>query len=152
MGYSGARDQTQYGAYSKGRAGKCNKMADRTGNLLLHANQMRIERFRFGEITIGGERYTDDVLVFEDRVRPRWWRKEGHLVQLEDLEEALAAKPEVLIVGTGAQECMKISPEVVAYTRRVGIELLEFDTRRACQTFNQLFGKRKMVAALHLTC
>jgi hypothetical protein len=113
---------------------------------------MRIEQFRFGEITIDDRRYTDDLLVFGDRVRPRWWRKEGHLLQLADLEGVLLEKPEVLIVGTGAQQCMKIAPEVVAHTRDAGIELLEFDTRTACQTYNHLLGKRKVVAALHLTC
>jgi hypothetical protein len=117
-----------------------------------HDGSMRVERCRFGEVTIGGKRYVDDVIVFEDRVEPRWRRKEGHLLQLEDLGEALVDKPEVLIVGTGAQECMKVAPEVVAATRAEGIELLEFDTRTACQTFNHLHGKRRIVAVLHLTC
>ena len=112
----------------------------------------RIERFRFGEVTIGGERYTDDVIVFEDYVLPRWWRKVGHLLQLEDLAGILEQKPEALIVGTGTQECLKIAPEVIAHTRQQGIELLGFDTRTACQTFNHLLGKRKIVAVLHLTC
>ncbi len=127
-------------------------MTGTTRDPLLRIRPMRIEQFRFGEITIGDRRYTDDLLVFSDRVRPRWWRKEGHLLQLVDLEEVLLEKPEVLIVGTGAQQCMKIAPEVVAHTRGAGIELLEFDTRTACQTYNHLLGKREVVAALHLTC
>lgn len=113
---------------------------------------VRIERFRFGEVTIGGERYTDDIIVFEDRVLSRWWRKVGHLLQLDDLAGIWEQAPEALIVGTGTQECLKIAPEVVAYTRQQGIELLGFDTRTACQTFNHLLGKRKIVAVLHLTC
>ena len=113
---------------------------------------MRIQRFRLGEIVIRGEMYTDDVIVFEDGVRQRWRRKEGHLLQLEDLEEALAPKPEALIVGTGTDERMKVSPEGVAHTRQAEIELLQFDPRRACQTFNHLHGKRRIVAVLHLTC
>jgi hypothetical protein len=117
-----------------------------------HEGSMRVERCRFGEVTIGGKRYVDDVIVFEDRVQPRWRRSEGHLLQLEDLDEVMAVKPEVLLVGTGAQGCLKIAPEVVAATRAEGIELLEFDTRTACQTFNQLHGKRRIVAVLHLTC
>ncbi len=127
-------------------------MTGTTRDPLLRIRPMRIEQFRFGEITIDDRRYTDDLLVFGDRVRPRWWRKEGHLLQLADLEGVLLEKPEVLIVGTGAQQCMKIAPEVVAHTRDAGIELLEFDTRTACQTYNHLLGKRKVVAALHLTC
>ena len=113
---------------------------------------MRIQSYRFGEIVIDGERYTEDLLLFADRVRPGGWRRAGHLLQVEDLKEALAEEPEALIVGTGAQEGMKVAPEVIARTRRAGIELLAFDTRTACQTFNHLIGKRKVVAALHLTC
>jgi len=113
---------------------------------------MRIQSYRFGEIVIEGERYTDDVVVFPERVRAGWWRKEGHLLQLDDLKEALEGEVEALIVGTGAQQCMKVASEVVSQTKKAGVELLAFDTRTACQTFNQLVGKRKVVAVLHLTC
>jgi len=113
---------------------------------------MKIESYRFGEIVIEGERYTADVIVFPDRVRAGWWRKQGHLLQLEDLHEALGEGPEALIVGTGAHGCMKVAPEVMAHAKELGIELLAFDTTAACQTFNQLVGKRKVVAVLHLTC
>jgi hypothetical protein len=127
-------------------------MPRKTGDTLLHRDETRIERLRFGEVTIGGERYTDDVVLLQDRVRTRWWREEGHLLQLEDLAEVLADRPEVLIVGTGVQGCMKVSPDVVAYTKNAGIELLVFDTRTACQSYNYLHGKRRVAAALHLTC
>lgn len=113
---------------------------------------MQIDRFRFGEITIEGERFNEDVLLLGKGVCPHWWRKEGHLLQMEDLTEVLAEKPEALIVGTGCRERMKIAPEVRAHMHQAGIELLAFDTRTACQTFNHLQGKRKIAAALHLTC
>ena len=111
-----------------------------------------IQDYRFGEIVIDGRRYREDVLVFPTRVLPRWWRKEGHLLQLEDLKELLAERPEALVVGTGAQERMKVAAEVVSYTRGAAIELLAFDTRTACQMFNDLVDSRRVAAALHLTC
>jgi len=113
---------------------------------------IKIQRFRFGEIVIDGTLYTEDVIVFEDRVIPHWWRKEGHLLQLEDLKGALDTNPEALIVGTGTQGALKIASEVVAYTRKIGVELLQFHTRGACQSFNHLRKKRRVVAVLHLTC
>ena len=106
---------------------------------------MRIERFKFGEIVVAGQRYDEDVVLLPDGVQAGWWRQEGHLLQLADLTEAL-------IVGTGTKQCMKVAQDVLAHTRKAGIEVLAFDTRTACQTFNQLFGKRKVVAVLHLTC
>lgn len=111
-----------------------------------------IESYRFGVVVIDGEEYREDVVVFPDRVMARWWRKEGHLLQLEDLKEALSDPPEVLVVGTGSQQCMEVAPEVVAHTRKAEIELMVFDTRSACRTFNDLVGRRRVVAVLHLTC
>jgi len=113
---------------------------------------MRIQSYRFGEIVIEGEKYGDDVIVFADRVQAGWWRKEGHLLEVADLKEALEGEPEVLVVGTGTQQGMKVASEVVSHTKNAGIELLAFDTRMACQMFNELVGKRKVVAVLHLTC
>lgn len=113
---------------------------------------MRIQSYRFGEIVIEGEKYGDDVIVFADRVRAGWWREEGHLLQVADLKEALEAEPEALIVGTGTQQGMQVASEVVSHTKKAGIELLAYDTRMACQMFNELVGKRKVVAVLHLTC
>jgi hypothetical protein len=127
-------------------------MTGASGDRRLRVDPMRIEQFRFGEIIIGGRRYTDDLLVLRNRVQSPWWRKRGHRLQVADLREVLLEEPEVLIVGTGAQGCMKITPEVVRHTRDADIELLEFDTRTACQTYNHLLGKRRVVAALHLTC
>lgn len=112
---------------------------------------MVIEGYRFGVIVIEGESYTEDVIVFPDRVVPDWRRKEGHVLALGDLKAALEAKPEVLIVGTGTQELLAISQAVVAHTQKAGIELLAFDTRTACRTFNELVDSRRVVAALHLT-
>ncbi len=127
-------------------------MVEATRKPLLGQSSNRIEQFHFGEIVVDHERYTGDVIVFEDHVTPAWWRKTGHVVELDDLTEALAWEPETLIIGTGTQQSLRIAPEVVAYTMRVGIELLAFDTRTACQTFNLLRGKRRVVAALHLSC
>jgi hypothetical protein len=122
------------------------------GDLWKSGETMRIERFQFGEVVIAGQRYSEDVVVLPDGVQAGWWRKEGHLLQLADLTDALAAEPEALIVGTGTKQCMKVAQDVLAHTRKAGIEVLAFDTRTACHTFNQLFGKRKIVAVLHLTC
>jgi hypothetical protein len=112
----------------------------------------RIERYRFGSVVVDGREYTEDILVFPDRPPARWWRTEGHLLRLEDVEEALVSLPEVLIIGSGSHECLQIAPEVWSRTRELGVELLVFDTRTACRTFNEVLPRRRAVAVLHLTC
>ncbi len=113
---------------------------------------MTIEDYAFGRIRIGGRIYTSDVVVFPDRVKDSWWRKEGHRLDPADLAEAIAASPEVLVVGTGALGVMQVPEETVAWLRARGIDVRLAKTGKAVEIFNELAKSRKTVAALHLTC
>ena len=71
-----------------------------------------IDDYSFGRTQIDGQTYTSDVIVFPDRVDGSWWRKDGHSLCMDDLADVVAAKPKVLVVGTGAYGAMKV-PETV---------------------------------------
>ena len=114
-----------------------------------------IESYEFGTIVIKGKRYRSDVIVFPDRVLDGWWRREGHRLNVGDLDEVLKAEPQpkVLIVGTGYSGLMKVSDEVEQLLSSRGIKLIAEPTKQACQTFNDLLRTRKrVVSAFHLTC
>jgi hypothetical protein len=116
-------------------------------------NPPRIDSYRFGQIVIDGLAYTEDVIVFPDRVLGGWWRKAGHLLQLEDLADVFEASPDVLIVGQGANGRMAIASETKEALEQAGIFLIPGPTEAACQTYNRLRGQaERVVAALHLTC
>ena len=112
-----------------------------------------IDSYRFGEVVINGVRYSRDVIVFWHKVKPNWWRIEGHALHLDDVQEVFEEKPDVLVIGTGAYGIMKVKPEVEQYAKSKGIELIKAPTSEACKIYNKLIheGKRA-VAALHLTC
>jgi len=114
-----------------------------------------IDSYEFGMIVIDGRRHTSDVIVFPDRVLEGWWRREGHHLNIVDLEKVFETetKPEVLVVGTGYSGIMAVSSEVREALRSRGIKLVAQPTRQACATFNELLkANRKVVAAFHLTC
>lgn len=122
-----------------------------------------IESYEFGAIVINDKRYTSDIIVLPERVIDGWWRKEGHRLHVEDLEEILEhePKPEVLVVGTGFYGFVKISLKVENTLKSHGIKLVAQPTGEATQTFNELLqnhlsidkSKRKVIAgAFHLTC
>ena len=111
-----------------------------------------IDSYHFGQIVINGKNYTSDVIVSPDSVKDNWWRKKGHELSLEDITGALAEKPEVLVVGTGASDLMEILPEVKQAIGTQGIKLIAEATEAACQAYNQLCRSQRVVAALHLTC
>ena len=111
-----------------------------------------IDSYRFGQVVVNGKRYTSDVVIFPDRVKENWRRKTSHQLHLDELSEAIADKPEVLIVGTGAAGMVKVLPEVAQGLEAQGIKLIAKPTEEACTTYNQLGHFKKVVAALHLTC
>jgi len=113
---------------------------------------MTIESYQFGNITIDGETYTSDVIIYPDRVDSSWWRKQGHRLSIEDLKGIMEAEPEVLVVGMGSPGLMQVPPETRDYIEARGIELVVEPTDKAWKTYNRLKDSRKVVAALHLTC
>jgi hypothetical protein len=113
---------------------------------------MLIERYEFGLIVIEGQTFRNDVLIWPGRIKRDWWRREGHLLQLDDVAEALAANPQVLVVGQGEPGKMQVDPSLAAYLKDQGVELLVHPTREACRVINALSGTRRLAAALHLTC
>jgi hypothetical protein len=113
---------------------------------------MYIDNYEFGLIRIDGQTFKNDVLIWPGRIKSDWWRKEGHLLHLDDITEALAAAPQVLVVGQGDPGKMAVDPALAAYLRDKGVDLMVFPTKEACQVINDLSPKRRLAAALHLTC
>jgi len=111
-----------------------------------------IDSYQFGEIVINGKKYTSDLVILPDSVRDNWRRKTGHQLCLDDIAEVLTENPEVLVVGTGAYDLVRVLPEVRQAVDARGIELIGEGTDKACNTYNQLCHSRRAVAALHITC
>ncbi len=113
---------------------------------------MHIDSYEFGTIVIDGRTFHNDLLIWPGQLKTDWWRLEGHLLQVPDVAEALAADPRVLVVGTGAYGNMLIDRELEALLQKNGIELVARKTREACQYINVQIDQSRLAVALHLTC
>jgi hypothetical protein len=114
---------------------------------------MLIDAYRFGRIDVDGQAYTSDVIITPERVLGGWWRKEGHNLLIADLADVIAAKPDIVVVGTGYFGRMAVSEDARRYLEAQGISVRDARTRQAIQDFNQLQDQQaRVVAALHLTC
>jgi len=111
-----------------------------------------IDSYEFGEIIIDGKSYTSDVIIYPDRIDDKWWRKEGHKLQVEDIKEVMNAKPEVLIVGTGYSGFLEVASRTKHFLETNGVELIVANTKKACQKYNERSKTKRVVAAFHLTC
>lgn len=124
----------------------------RRGGRTGERKRMKIDSYSFGRIVVNGKTFTADVIVYPGRVDAAWWRKEGHLLQVEDLAEALRTKPGVLVIGTGYFGVMRVPRETVERIAALGIDVKMEKTARAVEVYNELEHAGNVVAALHLTC
>lgn len=111
----------------------------------------RIRDYSFGRVTVDGREEHRDLIVLPDRVVRNWWRRDGHALALEDLEEVLEDLPQRLVVGAGAAGRMTPDPETLEVLRARGIEVEVHETAVAVRRYGELDPGRT-AAALHLTC
>ena len=111
-----------------------------------------IESYEFGKMVVDGQSYQKDLILLPDRVLPGWWRSQGHRLQTEDLQAVFDAKPEVLVVGTGAHGVMAVPNETRQAAQAAGIELRAAPSTEAWQLYNRLRNERRTAGAFHLTC
>lgn len=114
-----------------------------------------IDHYSFGSMIIAGQKINNDLIIFPDgRIASHWWRREGHLLQAEDLRELLESRPQFLIVGTGASGLMRPASGLAELLSRAGIEEVVFlPTAEAVRRYNAaLPPTNRLAACFHLTC
>jgi hypothetical protein len=111
----------------------------------------RLEDYCFGRLTVDGREHTRDLIVLPDRIVSDWWRREGHSLAMEDLDEVLDELPERLVVGVGAHGQLHPDPAVIAQLERRGVQVECLPTDAAVRRYGEL-DERSTAAALHLTC
>ena len=96
------------------------------------------------------ETYTSNLIISPGQIMPDWAAASTEFLTMELLQDALAMKPGILILGTGAVQSFP-APELMASVMGLGIGLEVMNTPAACRTYNILAGEnRPVVAALML--
>ena len=119
---------------------------------------MTIEEYHFGFITIDGKDYTHDVEIRWTGEILDWWRRESHVIDVEDVKKALEQNPEVVIIGTGESGLARVTEEAKKEIEGKGIKLIIDITEEAVKALNVIDkeseeGKKtKVIGLLHLTC
>ena len=115
--------------------------------------QKRVESYTFGVMLVGGVVYRSDLLILPDgTVDKAWRRKDAHRLLLTDLKALVAAKPDVIVAGTGARGGMVVDPTLEEKLKKKGIELVAVPTSDAMKVYNTMRRKRNIGACFHLTC
>ena len=119
-----------------------------------------IQEYQFGLITIDGKDYHHDVEVRWTGEVLDWLRHESHLIDLEDIAEAVEQNPQTLIIGTGESGLAQVTEDAQKAVKFRGIELIIDRTEAAVKTFNirkedsleEEGAQEKVIGLFHLTC
>ncbi len=118
---------------------------------------MKIDDTEFGSITIDGETYPHDVLIrLSGKIRKRKKKlsKErygtSHIMSLEEAEFVYEKGCRLLIVGTGQNGTLRLSPEAVEFFADKRCEVLAEPTPHAIVLFNEARGEK--IGLFHVTC
>ncbi len=123
---------------------------------------MEIER-EFGRIVINGKEYKEDVVIYKDKVfmRPKELsadkKVEGHTVlsvaEIDKILEEIGEKPQVVIIGTGAEGKLPIEDEVIEKLKGMAIRVITQVTPEAIETFKELKSMGvEPLFIVHITC
>ncbi len=119
-------------------------------------NSMKFDYPGFGRIMIDGTAYAEDVVIDHERVHNRdksasraLKASYGH-TPLSD-REPIPWECSILVVGTGANGRLPITPDVEEKARELGVSLRPMPTAEACAFLNDA-DLTTTNAILHLTC
>jgi polyphosphate kinase 2 (PPK2 family) len=111
-----------------------------------------IDQFEFGAIVIDGQTYETDVIISPDGAVKQWKRKDEHVLRPRDVEQVISAEPEAVIIGVGTVGNLAVRPKAEKSLQEAGIEVLAYRTAKACETYKELRGQRRVAVVLHITC
>lgn len=109
-----------------------------------------INSTEFGSITIDAKTYNHDVWIFADgRIEKR---TKNHLFEEGELDLLAKDNPEIIVIGTGQSGIMRVSVDAKEKAEQIGIKLIAEITPAAIKKYNELAKKKKVAAAMHITC
>jgi uncharacterized protein len=98
-----------------------------------------------GWYEVNGERHNTSLIVFPERLVE--WKVAGFdALKPEDFALLAEAKPEIVLLGTGARQRFphpRLTQALAA--ARVGVEVM--DLQAACRTYNILMAEERLVVA-----
>ena len=118
---------------------------------------MRIEGSEFGKITIDGRTYEHDVIIRlsgEVTKRKKKLSKQlygtSHVVSKDEAKFVFEKGCRQLILGSGQQGNVQLSPEAEAYFAKQNCQVVIQPTPQAIHAFNETHAKK--IGLFHVTC
>jgi hypothetical protein len=116
-----------------------------------------IDGTSFGSISIGGQKIKNDVVLRLDGSVVKRKKKlskqiysTSHIISKTEAKHVYDKGAELLIIGTGRFDSVRLSEEAAAYLEKRDCRVVLAPTRRAIRLWNEAEGK--VIGLFHVTC
>jgi hypothetical protein len=117
----------------------------------------KIDKTKFGSITISGEKYEHDILIRQNgkvEKRKKKLSKEvsgtSHIISLAEAEYIYEDGAEKLIIGSGQSGMVKLSEEAAAFFEQMNCKVELLPTPDAIHLWNKT--ENLSIGLFHITC
>ncbi len=117
----------------------------------------RIDKTKFGSITVSGELYEHDVLIRLSGAVEKRKKKlskavfgTSHVISLAEAQQVYEAGARRLIVGSGQSGMVKLSPEAEAFFKEKQCAVEVMPTPEAIRCWNE--AREAAIGLFHVTC
>jgi uncharacterized protein len=101
-----------------------------------------------GYVSVNDQRHSRNIVVAPDHAVQEWDAESWETLTPGHMQPLLELKPEIVILGTGAQLRFP-RPEVARALAEAAVGFEAMDTKAACRTYNILMAEgRRVVAAI----
>jgi hypothetical protein len=117
----------------------------------------KIDKTKFGSITIAGEKHTHDIIIrlnssIENRKKKLSKEVYGtsHTISLAEAEYVYEEGAESIIIGTGQSDMVKLSDEAIEFFTLKDCRPYLLPTPEAIKLWNK--SKGAVIGLFHITC
>jgi hypothetical protein len=106
-----------------------------------------IQEYKIGSFLINNKRYLSDIKIVNKR--PFYWNdRNRYNLEESNLNDLFKAKPEVIIIGTGASGMLKVSQDIKEMIKERNTGVVVEPTPQAVKSFNKAVKANLNVAAI----
>src|SRR5262245_22074977 len=117
---------------------------------------LAIATFRWGQIVDSNGRAFKDARLFPGGGEEWDWRRTGTRhdpgIQIADLEDLVATKPDVVILSRGVDLVLQVPQATVDHARAHAKAVLVLQSEQAVAVYNRRVANERVVALIHSTC
>ena len=117
----------------------------------------KIDKTKFGSITVNGEKYDYDILIRLDKKvekRKKKLSKEiygtSHIISLAEAEFVYEDGAQDIIIGSGQSDMLKLSDEAIEFFKQKNCQVELLPTPEAIHQWNK--AKSPTIGLFHITC